>query len=146
VIGFALTLLYVLCGTHKKKGRFYTMAKYTFEQIMDMKEPAFVAMVAKEKKQAEYNEICGRTTTQKKYPKVQKPMKKTAKNVKDGTYDANKLTWQADKTKKPTIVHKPITFFEVKTAFAKEVLKLEPKGKVAKETFRDRAAAAAQNA
>ena len=120
--------------------------KMNYEKLMDMKEDEFITFVQKAGKMAELNEIASRTTKQKKYPKVQKPMRKTAKNVQDGTYDETKITWQADKSKKPQIVEKPITFFEVKTAFAKEVLKLEKKVKADKITFRDRIAAAAQNA
>lgn len=121
--------------------------KYTFEQIMDMKEDAFTKVVVSLKKQAEYNEICGRTTAQKKYPKVLAPMKSTKKNREDGSYNPNKMTWQADKSKKPTIVHKPITFFEVKAAFASEVLGLKKKEDAPKKpSFRERAAELANNA
>jgi hypothetical protein len=109
---------------------------YTFEQVMKMDEEAFLALVTEVNAFDKYVKLCGKSTKQKKYPKVLKPSKKIP----------GKMTYQADKTQQPVIVTKPITFFEVKTAFAKEVLKLEPKGKIAKETFRDRAAAAAQNA
>ena len=111
-------------------------AKMTFDKLMKMKEDEFIAYVAKAGKMAELDEIAGRTTKQKKYPKVLKESKKIP----------GKMTYQADKTATPKIVSKPITFFEVKTAFAKEVLKLEKKVKEDKLTFRDRIAAAAQNA
>lgn len=122
------------------------MAKYSFEYVMGLKEKDFEALVIKEKKVAEWNEICGRTTTHKSYPKVLKPMKPTKKNRDNGTYNPEKMTWQADKSKKPTIQHKEITFFEAKTAFAIEVLKIAKKPAAAKkETFRDRAAKLAEN-
>lgn len=111
-------------------------AKMTFEKLMKMKEDEFISYVEKAGKMAELNEIAGRTTKQKKYPKVRKESKTIP----------GKFTYQADKTASPKIVSKPITFFEVKTAFAKEVLKLEKKVKQDKPTFRDRIAAAANNA
>lgn len=111
-------------------------AKMTFDKLMNMKEDEFITYVSKAGKMAELNEIAARTTKQKQYPKVLKPSRKVE----------GKMTYQADKTQKPKIVEKPITFFEVKTAFAKEVLKLEKKVKEDKPTFRDRIAAAAQNA
>ena len=123
----------------------------SFEALMNLKENEFIDFCEKNGYMAELDEIAGRSTEQKVYPKILKPMKKPSpaqlkKNPKlADTYDANKMTPQADKTQKPSIVLKPITFFEVKTAFAKEVLKLEPKP-TTKETFRDRIAKRAQNA
>ena len=117
---------------------------YTFEEIMDMKEAPFIALVKELGKMADLDEIAGRTTPQKVYPRVLKPMKYDKKHPEN--YDPNKMTYQADKTKKPTIKQKPITFFEVKTCFAKEVLGLTVKVKKSNPTFRDRIAAAAQNA
>lgn len=111
-------------------------AKITFEKLMNMKEDEFFSFVVKQGKAAEFEEILSRTTKQKKYPKVLKPSKKIE----------GKMTYQADKTQKPQIVSKPITFFEAKAAFAKEVLKLEKKTKQDKPTFRDRFATIAQNA
>ncbi len=122
-------------------------AKITRKALMAMKEDKLIEFATKNGYMAELSAIADRTVEHKKYPKVQKPMKQTKKNREDGTYDASKMTWQADKTKKPIIEYKPITFFEVKAAFADEVLKLPKVPEKKKEpTFRDRIAAAANNA
>lgn len=122
-------------------------AKISFDALMAMKQDELIAYAKKIGKMAELAEISTRFTTHKKYPKVQKPMKQTKKNVADGSFNPEKYTWQADKTKKPTIEKKPITFFEAKAAFATEVLKLEKKAaKAAEPNWRDAVAAAAENA
>lgn len=106
---------------------------YTFEQVMKMDEDAFLALVTEVNAFDKYVKLCGKSTKQKKYPKVLKPSKKIP----------GKMTYQADKTQQPVIVTKPITFFEVKTLFAKQVLGLKKKDAPNKDSFRKRAEAAA---
>ena len=129
----------------------------SFEALMNLLEDDFIDFCERNGYMAELNEIASRDTEQKVYPKVLKPMKKpTPAQVKKNPacleaykkgMEEGKMTWQADKTQKPRIVLKPITFFEVKAAFATEVLKLEKKAPVeVKDTFRGRIAKRAQNA
>ena len=103
-------------------------APITFKALMAMKEDAFLAFVQANGYTEQVKAIASRQTEQKVYPRILKPSKK----------NPEKLTYQADKTQKPTIKVKPITFFEVKSAFADEVLGLEKAPAAKKETFRDR--------
>lgn len=116
-----------------------TKTAKSFKEILDMKETPFIKYVVELGKEEEWAEIVTRNTKQKVYPKIQKQQKKTKKNPypKEG-----KLTWQADKTKEPAIIEKPITFVEAKTAFAMEVLGLTKKEKGEDINFRTRAAEA----
>lgn len=107
----------------------------TFKAIMDMKEEAFFDFCEKRGIMAEVNEIAGRYTEQKVYPKMRR-----------WNEEKEKYTYVADKSKAPKIKSKPITFFEVKAAVCNEVLKIEKKKPAKKTTFRERAAERAQNA
>lgn len=100
----------------------------SFQSVMKMKEDVFFQFVADNGHAEQIKPILRRKTEQKVYPKVLKPSKKIPE----------KMTYQADKTQKPKITVKPITFFEVKSAYCEEVLKLEKKQPEKKETFRER--------
>ena len=100
----------------------------TYKQLMAMKEADFLAFVENGGYASVVADIATRKTPQKVYPRVKKESAK-----KPG-----KFTYQADKTATPVVKMKPITFFEVKTAFADEVLKLPRAEKKQKETFRDK--------
>ena len=108
----------------------------TFNAIMAMDEEAFHSFVDAHGHAENIKLIAVRYTEQKVYPKVLKPMKYDSKHPE--RYNPDKLTYQADKTKTPTIVQKPITFFEIKSAYCEEVLGLQKVVKEKKETFRDR--------
>lgn len=103
-------------------------APITFKALMAMKEEPFFDFVLANGYAEQVKAIASRQTEQKVYPRILKPSKK----------NPEKLTYQADKTQKPSIKVKPITFLEVKSAFAEEVLGLEKKAPTKKETFRDR--------
>lgn len=123
----------------------------TYKQLMNMKEDEFFSFVEAGGYAAVVADIVLRKTPQKVYPKVLKPMKKpTPAQVKKNpklaeAYSPDKLTLQADKTATPKVVMKPITFFEVKCAFAEEVLKLAKTEPKKKETFRDKLVALANS-
>ena len=123
----------------------------TYKQLMNMKEDDFLSFVEAGGYAAVVADICARKTAQKVYPKVLKPMKKpTPAQIKKNpklaeAYNPNKLTPQADKTATPVVKMKPITFFEVKTAFAEEVLKLPKTEPKKTDTFRDKAFALANS-
>lgn len=69
-----------------------------------------------------------KTTTQKTYPR------------KKIVNEAGKKVSVADKSKEPTIVEKPITFIEVRTAFVEKFMpEFAPKKKEKKPTMYDRA-------
>ena len=119
--------------------------KVSFQTVMAMKEDEFFDFVVANGHAEQLKKIGSRKTEQKVYPKVLKPRRpltaaerKDAKKVAAYEANPNKLTYQADKTQKPTIKVKEITFFELKSAYCEEVLKLEKKQPEKKETFRDR--------
>lgn len=119
----------------------------TRKQLMKMKEQELIDFAAKNGLIAELNEIAETPVKHKKYPRVLKPMRHTKDNREDGTYNPEKMTWQADKTKKPQIIEELPTFLEIKTTLADKVLKLPKVPEKKKElTFRDRIAEAAHNA
>lgn len=69
-----------------------------------------------------------KTTTQKTYPR------------KKATNEAGKKVSVADKSKEPTIIERPITFIEVRTAFVEKFMpEFAPKKKEKKPTMYDRA-------
>lgn len=107
----------------------------TYKQLMAMKQDDFFAFVDAGGYASVVAEIAARKTAQNVYPKVKKESKK----------HPGKMTYQADKTATPVVKMKPITFFEVKTAFADEVLKLPRTEKKQKETFRDKLIALANS-
>lgn len=127
----------------------------TFEEVMAMNEKEFDNFCEKEGIYAEYAKYCEDEVPVKVYPKVLKPMKRpTPAQVKKNpklltAYEKGKaegkMTWQTDKSQTPKIVYRPISFFEVKTRIAFDVLKLKKASPVKKETFREKAMRKAQN-
>lgn len=108
----------------------------TFNAIMAMNEDAFHDFVIANGHAEQIKKIAVRYTEQKVYPKVLKPMKFDKKHPE--RYNPDKLTYQADRSKKPTVVVKPITFFEIKSCYCEEVLLLAKVEKEPKETIRNR--------
>lgn len=106
------------------------MAKLTYADVMKMNEGAFFALVINEGAQDWMKDAIKRKEVRKSYPRKAvmdeygNPIKKLNKSGKEYTVT------EADKSKKPSIKHSPISFFSIKKAFCVEVLHIE---KVAQE-------------
>lgn len=109
----------------------------TRKQLMAMKEPDFYAFVEANGYGVPVGAIAARNTAQDVYPRIKVP--NTKENAK------TKFVYIADKSKPPVKKMKRITFFEVKCAFADEVLHLPYAEKKKKETFHDRLIALANS-
>lgn len=110
----------------------------TYAEVMKMNEAQFFALVIQQGAQEWMKKAVERVEVRKSYPRVAvkdeqgNPIKKINKAGKEYTVTC------ADKSRKPSIKHSPISFFSIKKAFCEEVLGIEKVVKEDVSTFRGR--------